>query len=470
MLKKLAILLFLCIIMSVFSSCGKAVENLGVDNTQVEDKQSIDLKGYNFKYYQTKTLGYTEDTLFADLAMQRVADVEEKLNCKIEFIEGDFSTELTNSLAVSSVLCDAGTYESFALQPQIRAGSFLPISAIESIVDFKNKPEKWGNKNQLSSLVWDNELYGVLPMYYPEFFYNACDFAFFVNEDIVKSLNQPDPRELVENGQWNRAKLEELMKLYTHTDTGGETVYGLGLFISHFFDMALRTSGIEYAVKEKDAWVSGLHTQKALEVLTWAQDLLFTKGKDWTLTNFTYNAINSFVDGKTTMLLTHVGFGLATVDTSDYKSISFNMENFGILPFPLSEDMPANEWIGQHETMHNCVLFPANIENPETAAYIVDALYEPLPGYETNEQRMDYYMRYIFHDTRDADIIFKMLDNCRYTYYKDGARDIVDAMSNAKGTKTVTEILESNKSKYQEVLEKVIIPSYESIEHIWGTN
>jgi uncharacterized protein YceK len=467
MIKKNVILLSLIILTTVFSGCGSVVENPGNDKT-TEEKPAIDLEGYNFRYYQTKSLGYTEDTLFADLAMQRVADTEQKLNCKIEFIEGDFGAELKNALAAGTVLCDAGTGESYSFQSYIRAGMFYPISGIEAIIDFKNKPEKWGNKFQLTSLVWNKELYGVLPMFYPEFFYNACDFAFFVNEDTIKSLGQPDPREFVENGQWNRAKLEELMALYTHTNTGGEPVKGLGLFVNHFFDMSLRTRGVEYTVKENDVWVSGLHTQKAVDALSWAQNLLFVKGADWILPNNTYPAINAFVDGKSTMILTHVGFGLSTVDTKDFKSISFNMKNFGILPFPLSDDMPANQWIGQHEYMKNVVMIPANAENPETSAYIIDALYEPLPGYETDQQRFDYYMRYIFHDTRDADVIFKMLENNRYTYYIDGARDIVDAISTAKNRKTVTEILESQKNKYQKVLDDVIIPSYESIEFIWG--
>jgi ABC-type glycerol-3-phosphate transport system substrate-binding protein len=230
----------------------------------------------------------------------------------------------------------------------------------------------------------------------------------------------------------------------------------------------MRASEIELVKKENGTWVSGIDTPECLDALNWAQDMIYGSGKDYIYpqTVDTYQAEKAFLDQNAVLLLIHSYFIF-----QPKSQIAYGMEDFGLLPFPLSDNNTSNNWIGQHETLMYGISIPANAEEPESAAYVLNALYEPLPGYETEEQRLDYYNRNIFHDPRDADVFFKTLERNRYTYRYSNTgflpNSITQGLSDLKGKKTVKEYLDSIKTKFESTFD-VIIPMYESMESVWG--
>lgn len=479
MRKTAALFLILCFILSVLSGCGGTDKPSdgssllpgdlpAIPGLNDSETETLNLYGSKIRYAIKETLGYGTDSLFADLARARIAEVEKKYNFIFDFLPDiDLNQAVSSALAVDDVAADILQVNSYDQASLIRDEEFYNMLQLSDILNVVGRPDKWGNSNQLASFVWNDSVFGVLPMYFPETVYSACDFVIFVNEKMVcRELGMSDPREFVENGTWDRDKFGELVDGYAHTD-GTNEISGLCMYKVHFYDMAMRTAGVEYAVKDSGGnWSSGFTTDAAQECFQWARDFVTVQHVDSITLGDTYPMINRFVNGDSAMVLTHVGKVMYD-DTTDYKSIAKNVEDFGILPFPLGKNMKYGEWIGQHEYMPYGISFQRNAEDPEALAAIVDALYEPFEDYATEEDRLNYYKQYLFHDDRDAEIIYKMLENCRYTYYIDGARTIVETMSN-KTDKTIAELLESSQKSYVKVLEEVIIPSYQSIEHIWG--
>ena len=476
LVKKISLLLTACLLLGILNACGQPAETDETTTTN-EVVEKVDLNGYEFRYLFDGTdtdnivFGYNRDATFGDLALSRKAEVEQNLNCKIELCYStDLATTIKNSIASQTDIYSASQWAnySFQLQNLIRADMMLPISEIDSIINFRDNTDKWGNKYQLESFLWNNDIYGLLPIQWPEYIYFSLDHLFVVNETLIKNGGFTDPREFVEKGEWNRTKLREIMEDYTLTTSAGNEQYGLVCNRFHFFDITLRASEIELVKKENGAWVSGIDTPECIDALNWAEDMIYGTGKDYVYPQIvdTYQAEKAFLEENAVMLLIHSYFIF-----QPKSQIAYGMEDFGLLPFPLSDSNKSNNWIGQHETLMYGVSIPANVEEPDSTAYILNALYEPLEGYETEEKRLEYYNRNIFHDTRDADVFFKTLQINRYTYRYGNTgflpTSIAQGLSDQKGKKTVIEYLDSIKAQFESTFD-VIIPMYESMEAVWG--
>lgn len=301
-------------------------------------------------------------------------------------------------------------------------------------------------------------------MYWPETVYKQVDHFFFVNENIIKRLGSTDPREFVENGEWTRAKFVELLtEEYTHQNSGGTTVYALSAQPAHFFSIAIKTSGIDYVIQNEDgSYRNAFKEPDVIDKLTWIYDTYYnnvdvniTTGSD------TFDAIAKFVNEEAVLCLTHLYYGL--------RDIQYSVESFGILLFPLSDDLNGTGWIGQFE-FYNGISFPTNITEADAVSAVVNAIFEPLEGYETEEDRFAYYDRYIFHDSRDTRVVFEAIENCRYLPYNDNGYLIPDAMRDSGGNKSISQILDENESKLEALIEEVYIPLEETCDILWGKN
>ena len=453
--------MLICLFISaLLVSCAAQNEEL-VPNYESDFEQNT-FDGLELTFGMSPYICYEQDSLFGDIAKTRVAEIEEKYDVKIIFDEDE---NLANNLfyAISSGIkpCDVLLSTSYDLYDEMRANLLFPVDNMPEPLVYSDT-EKWGGREKLITYAYDNHLYGVLPMYWPETIWKQVDHFFFVNENIIATLGQTDPREYVENGEWTRAKYEEVLNSYTHTNMSGDTVYALAAEPGHYFSIAIKTSGIDYIVKKDDGTYSNAFLEPGVtDKLTWVSDTFWnnwevniTRGSD------TFSTIAKFVNEEAVMVLTHLYYGL--------EDIQYEVENFGILPFPLSDDIHGTGWIGQFEFYNNGISFPTNIEALEETATVVDALFEPLPGYETEEARFEYYNRYVFHDQRDTKIVFECLNNCRYLPYNDNGYLIPNAINNAKGNKSISQILEENAEIMQTTIEEVYIPLEQTCDLLWG--
>ena len=206
-LKTSLLVLISFLLLVACSASEEIVPEYGTDQTEItfdgmEIKFSIlPREEYTYEMY----ILYPQDTLFADLAKQRVNDVEEKYDVKINFTFEKIHENLLFSILSDEVICDIFTSNDYELYDHIKSNLLYPIDSLESGIVYTDS-DKWGRREQLVSYVYKDHLYGVLPMYWPETMYKNCDHFFFVNESMIASIGETDPREYVENGEWTRDK------------------------------------------------------------------------------------------------------------------------------------------------------------------------------------------------------------------------------------------------------------------------
>lgn len=429
-----------------------------------ESENEHDYGGNDVVLCAPKGLIYGEnESLFLDLAYERIHEVEHKYNLSFVFSSRSVK-DLKMDVAGGRYLCEFAISSTYTLYNEIRGYLLESIDDMGSVIDYTDS-EKWGNRMMLASFVYDDHIYGVIPMYWPGTAYQQCDHFFFVNEDMVASIGQPDPREFVDNGQWNRAMLEDLVEnRYTHTDAASEHVYALSTAPGHYFSIAIKTAGIDYVVKHPDgSYTSAFKEPGVDEKLKWASDFYWDNYKVNIIHGSdTFDTIAYLVNNRSVMILTHLSYGL--------RDCQYTVESFGILPFPLSDDLAGHEWISQHEAFGGSVFIPINARDRDSAAFLASELFEPLPGYETEELRLAYYDRYIFHDSRDTKVVFEALRNCRYLPFNDEGYMIPNALSEAEGKMSIAKVLESKEHLYGTYMETVYIPLARSLEALFGEN
>ncbi len=415
--------------------------------------------------FEETYLGYKIGTENHDFAAKRVADVEKKYNCSIEFIvDPEFGSKI-------AALTASGTaYVDFAIMTRYnpvlsRSGMLTPMSLLENYIDYRDS-DKWGTPNTFTQLAWDGELYGVIPVTWPEYYFTIVDFPVISNTDMILSAGHTDPREFVENGEWTREKLEEVVTSYYHKE-GDDVHYGISMFKPHFYDMALRASGVRMAVKQNGRWVSGIHSEAGREALQWASDFCTVTCKDVinNSDNSTKPALDAFCSGKSSLLIMHSNYAFAS--NSQYDNVvAYEIENFGVLPFPLGPGMEYGHWVGQYERTPNVLFFPLIANNTEPAAIVANDIFEPFDAYPDHNALSSYYSNSVFFDERDTAVLMEMLRNCDYNFLEEGMRYITEQCAN--GYTNITQILEENKDKYQNLVDRFVSNHYDSLEKIFG--
>ena len=431
----------------------------------------IDMKGLVIKAsrdegtFADTYLGYRQGSLLYDAALERVRSVEAKYNCSIEFVSDN------NLVSTISLRSAAGyAYIDFALMTRYnrnltQSGLLTPLSQLSDFIDYYDH-DKWGTPNTLFQLVWDGELYGVIPVSWPEYYFTLVDFPIVSNTNKIRSMGFPDPREYVENGEWTRDRFADCVNDYCYSD--GSTVhYGLSMYKPHFYDMAIRASGVAMAVKTENGWESGIHSPTGREAIAWAIDFVQFRCKvsindeD----NETQAALVAFCNGKSSLVLNHSNYLFAS--NSQYeKVVAYEVENFGVLPFPLGPEVEYGQWIGQYERTPNTLIFPVIANNTDAAAIVANDIFEPLDDYPDTASLEDYYYENIFFDKRDVSVIMQMLRNSRYNFYDEGLRQISDKLGS--GNNDADQLLDSMADVYYNLIQEKVVPVYESIESIFG--
>ncbi|MBE6897079.1 MAG: hypothetical protein E7477_08300, partial [Ruminococcaceae bacterium] len=138
-------LLILAFIFSLFATACGSVEQEVFDVEFVKTSEGTDLEGTVIKYMRATTgqasysnfdqvLGYEMDTILGDLAMQRIKDVEQSLNCKfdITYFSGDTpygSFRMSNS--VGEYFCDIFCGISDRFREDMKAGALMGLSELD---------------------------------------------------------------------------------------------------------------------------------------------------------------------------------------------------------------------------------------------------------------------------------------------------------------------------------------------------
>ena len=466
MKRSLRLISLVLILIFILSACQTAEPEIVPEYSVNVEGQDLD--GFKVVWGFAKSgaddenvFGYIPGTALADLALERMNSIQKDFNCVIEMDYGNFGSiqnNMQSSIVSGAQLYDISTNESFVLVDSVRAGY---LTGLSSYIDVANT-DKWGTPNMLQSLIWHDDLYGVVPFAWPELLYTSFGYPIVVNESIIAKLGQEDPREFVENGTWNWDKFEECLAIYTHDD-GGRTIYGLATHDAYFAMMMFLSNGNTLSALENGEVVCGAYTDSGFVALERAQKIFQDTCKDYIHPQDAHGGVglNFFLNGDIVMLTT---YGSELLGTE--SSIMYQADNIGLLPYPQGPNAVPGLYPSYHESVLYSTAIPINAKDVAATAIVLDAMFEPFEGFETKEDIIRYMADQVFFDERDARVFVNMLEHTEYGFFKEGARGVIQ--SSVESNTTVATLLESNENIYEKIVSDYMINHYNGRVAVYG--
>lgn len=468
MTKKLASLLVLLCVILITSCAGQNSELADFIGSDTESGLGgltlyfrAELGQKESELAKASYLGYGEDSLYAEMAKERVQKVETDLDCHIEL-----STALTDMNNIVYLLASGGGDLDAIIEPEYwggsdakRLGAFLPMSTVSSYIDIYNS-EKWGAPNKLEIFAWDGEIYGVTPAYWPECQITCSDFLLVCNSEYLSSKGFDDPREYHENGIWTLDKFEETIKAYTNEDSNGDPVYGFSANKRHLYEMLCKYYGVDWAEKDDSGnWVAGALTANGLLAAEKCREMIAGDLNPYCYINSVGEQVDMWLSDHVAMAMLH-----AFSSIKNTAEIPYSDKEYSILPFPSQDGKTV---FGQYERSIQAIFITSWTSNYQEAARVLSAIYEPFEGYETEDELKAQYNSYTFFDSRDTDVLFELMNNVKYLFHNEGINDLDLSLTDALLTKDATQVLDTYKNSINTLVEKEIIPVKETMEELF---
>ena len=475
-MKKMCKLLVLVLLLTLFAGCAEAPEEFDVNFGNNGDGPP-DLDGLELLYrvnldsgnggidISENYLGYVLETEFSDLAMQRVRDLEEEYNFKLNVTTD--TADLVNLTAGGIKFSDIFLSPSFNYFSWAKTGLLTGMSRVADYIDYKDS-EKWGSAQILESMFYKDDVYGLTPNAWPEQNYTSFGYPLVANVDLIMLNGASNPRELVESGEWVWDTFNKELDKNTVVEGSEVKSYGLVTSYPYFAEMILLSNGARYAERNSNGeLVCGYYTDAGIRALEEIREVWYgayehtvCRDEVFLSETVTTNFVNEM--GAYAFLPTHFIFGV-------YGEVAMKLDNFAILPTPIGPDVDPGHVMSYHHTMYYAISFPITSDNVDAAALVVNKIYEPLPGYETKEDIKEYMTRNFFFDKRDADTFFNLFENSYYNYdYTTGFKCRIIPEEICTTTKAISELLDSHSSVVETCFTDFVEPTMEVYGVLFG--
>jgi hypothetical protein len=470
-MKKTALLLVIVIIFSLFvTACGAPEEEI-FDVEFEKSTEGIDLEGITLVYEfgmdpnvldVPTCLGYELDTQFGDLASARLKKTQNDLNCKLDIRYTNNFNSCRQFVAASAsgvFMCDMISGISDMWADVARIGMLVGLSELEDYIDFRNE-DKWGHTSMLEVIYYEDDLYGITPMLWPEISV-TFDSLMVVNENMIATLGETDPRDLLENGQWNWDTFDECLGRYYIEEGGVVKQYALTAGTGTFGVMFLLSNGSHYIEYDNSGNMEcGFYTNEAIKAMQRGIDIFY--GPNSHTIDSTSNVVDALIGDRTVL----GSLGSGDIIGINGK-IAKKMDNFGIVSWPCGPDVEPGYIVGHHANINNCISFSKMSNNPEACAAVISALYEPFEEYPTIDSLIDLMSKNYFYDRRDSEVFYKMCFNSVYNYFHYSPMyDFMHAWLSPN--KSVSEYLEQNKGVIDERMNEYARATMNGIKAVWG--
>ena len=469
---KTIILILLSLLM--LAACGtQESEVFDLDLSIQSDK--TDLEGVTIKYLREtggqgihyagseQVLGYEIGTVLGDLAMQRLKDVEKNLNCKFDIkyfsdtgsSYADYNNFRMNN-AVGEYYCDIFCGVSDRFREDMKMGALMGLSELEDFIDFRNE-DKWGRRNILEVLYWEDDIYGLIPMSWPASSVSYQGLT-VVNEDLITSVNAVDPRDLFENGQWTWQTFRDSLEQYYVQEGSEVKQYAVTFQYSGDIGMVyMLSNGFRLAEKGPDGnYRSGLRSPQAMTAMTEALDIM--NGPLSYTISINESHIDALNNGRTVFGVLHMAEYL--------ENIVKVMTNFGIVAWPSGPDVDPGFIATSHFNLERAIVLSRFSPNIEAAAIALNALYEPFEEYPTTESIREFLYHTYFFDRRDADMYYDLFLNSQYSYFGTATWNTMFEWLDFNGSPA--EYIESRLETVEEHISKEVAPSKRGVDSVWG--
>jgi len=479
MKKTLLLSVLSVLVLSLISCGGEAVteEVFDVDFLG-NDSESINLEGYVMDYSicpvttwgvtdtNESYLGFTVNSVFADAAIKRVNDIETNYNCKIEVdYDADIHNKVFRAAASGLHVADLVSGISDLWGEDARSGVLVGMSEVSDIIDIRDSA-KWGQKAFLETFFYEDDCYGVTPAAWPDLTYTNFGYPIVTNTDLILSMGYADPREFVENKQWSWDKFFDTMHDYTVVEGGETKYYGMIIQWRMLDEMFLFSNGSNIVeVSDEGEITYGLYDSRGQKAMDAALSLVYGEHKD--VLGHSYLSAG-YVE------LAEAFANEVAVTASIYTGYLYGRDaivgakstNYGILPWPHGPDVADDYTFSVIENIYTGIAIPVTAKSVECTATILNALYEPLEGFEKREDIRDYMTYYYFFDERDADVFFDMYDNAKYNYFHYMATTSVDFTTK---NITSTQFIESRSQETTNLFNTGVVPAVRGIINLMGS-
>ena len=411
-------LLALVLVLMSLTACGQApreeedggdktnetpVENENESKQETEEQQeenvveepSYDFGGRKIRWAAWWDLGPVEGASeTADKQLERIAELEEKYNFKLEFLNLPYN-ELLEQFAASTLAGDPIAefiqLENYYFLSHVISGMVLPVSDL-NIFDFNE--DKW-DKRIIRDTTWNGKVYGLATgKKAPE---NAL---IWWNKTMFERNGLPNLYELQRNKEWTWDKMLEIAVKATVDLDGDGTVDQWGL-AGASPELALIYSNNGQTVRAEDGKLRfALMEPNALEALQFYQDLIHThkvfavppanSSWDW--------AIQQFISGKVAMNIEGAWVcGMLDDGMAD---------EYGVVAFPIGPK--GTDYVAAIGT-ENYTIMPSTVKKPEEAAIFYDAYTGPFEGEDPDAWKEGYEIN--LRDAESLETLEMMIEN-----------------------------------------------------------
>ena len=300
-----------------------------------------------------------------------IAEVEERFNCKIEFVDSVGGDALERISA--EILSGHPTFHFIHTNNPInlaiggyihRVGDFLDEDYYNSLPSMFRTTE---------GMMVNGQVYAIEPQNY-----TIEAIMLFWNKDLFEREGLPNLYELYENGEWTWEKFEEIAVALSKDIDGDGVIdqWGFGTHNDNFANFILTNN--TQLVKEVDGKVVVAFDEPAVvETIEFLRRLYERNG-------FGLNRGGGLRDGT-------VGMTMDIVQTFSNKKGAMGGDEYGIVPLPKGPNATEhvapiwNRWMG---------VVPVTVPNPEEVIEVINALYkltEPYMDVTLEEWEQNYW-------------------------------------------------------------------------------
>lgn len=455
-LKKFA--LVAAIMLFVTACAGEAPQLLAFMSDEVSD---IDFEGMTFRIFAEGqddadfdlSVKKEDDyyyTVRDEMYLARIDEIEKTYNCKIESSYGEvsnFTSAYAASIPVADILqCRLKHYFNV-----YQAGYVLPLNEIPNV---DTSDGKYGSEAFLEAFTWNGDIVATYGQYWgftPLGFTNAL----YYNPEIFVQINEANPAELYEVGEWTWDSFERIAEACASISTEDKPVT-VSVHSQYFPRMLFLSNGCNYIEEDENGkFYYGLTTPEAIEAINFSAEfgqkgyLARDPGSHETI-------IENFSQGEYAIVCEVSSYGVRTGDLATSMEGGLGYMYAPVGPSGTVEDVTRG-LMSQDNSIWSIIR--EKEDEVETLGNFLELFYQPLSDEEDPMDWLEDYKTFNFFDDISAEVFVTQSTNIGFdkvAFFDYGSYQIFDTIHAASKSGAVAETLQRLESAVNSVLDSGI--------------